>query len=270
MEKLYNYILQKESDIGLLRESNEDSVLALVHPEDDSLKILAVADGMGGKEYGDVCSNYVTRKFGEWFLEKNKEFFLNPLKIRDELLKLTYECNDYFISFFGKNIVGTTLTLAIILNKETIILHLGDSRCYFYKDNILTQVTEDDSDVWLYHKFQGIKKEWLRYFSSSNIINNCIGISKDSCKPHIYIYSNDEYNTLLLTTDGVTDLVMDNKIRSILGQDIKRASKVLINEAVNVDQHLFIPSELKNYSYDYYLVPVRGRDNASVVLFSKI
>ena len=122
MEKLYNYILQKESDIGLLREGNEDSVLALVHPEDDSFKILAVADGMGGKEYGDVCSNYVTRKFGEWFLEKNKEFFSNTLKIRDELLKLTYECNDYFISFFGKNIVGTTLTLAIILNKETIIL----------------------------------------------------------------------------------------------------------------------------------------------------
>ena len=271
MEKLYNYILQKESDIGLLRESNEDSVLALVHPEDDSLKILAVADGMGGKEYGDVCSNYVTRKFGEWFLGKNKGFFSNPLKIRDELLKLTYECNDYFISFFGKNIFGTTLTLAIILNKETIILHLGDSRCYFYKDNILTQVTEDDSDVWLYHKFQGIKKEWLRYFSSSNIINNCVGLSLGSCRPHVYIYPNESYESLLLVSDGVTDLITDSKLQSMFRS---RPSSLLVDaivhEAVYVEQHLFVPLKLRDGCYDRYVVPIRGRDNASAVLFSKI
>ena len=36
------------------------------------------------------------------------------------------------------------------------------------------------------------------------------------------------------------------------------------------EQYLFIPEELKQYSYDYYMVPSRGGDNASVVLFSKL
>ena len=269
MEKLYHYILQKESDVGLLRPTNEDSVLTLVHPEDD-FKLLAVADGMGGKEYGDICSNYVVKVIGEWFLSKHKAFFLDLSFVKDELVDIILHCNEHFLSSYGENIVGTTLTLALVLARETIVVHLGDSRCYFYKEHILTQVTEDDSDVWLYHKYQGIRKEWLRYFSTSNIINNCIGISKDSCKPHVYIFPNDIYQSIIITSDGVTDLVADNRIRNILETDIKSACKKLVYEAVHVNQNLFIPSELKKLSYDYYIVPSQGRDNASVVLFSKI
>ena len=69
MDKIYDYILQKESHIGLLRPSQEDAVLTLVHPEDDRYKILAVCDGMGGKQYGDIAANYVIQKFGYWFLK---------------------------------------------------------------------------------------------------------------------------------------------------------------------------------------------------------
>lgn len=63
----------------------------------------------------------------------------------------------------------------------------------------------------------------------------------------------------------------DSKLQHLLRDtDIQTVSKRIIEEAVFVDQHLFIPSDLKKYPYDHYLVPVRGRDNASVVLFSKI
>ena len=125
--------------------------------------------------------------------------------------------------------------------------------------------------MWEEIQKQHLNKEWLRYFSTSNIINNCIGISLNLCRPHIYIFPNDSYKSLLLTTDGVTDLITDSKLQKILRDtDINFVSRKIIDEAIFVDQHLFIPSDLKKYSYDHYLVPVRGRDNASVVLFSKI
>ena len=67
MDKIYDYILQKESHVGLLRPSQEDAVLALVHPEDDRFKMLAVCDGMGGKQYGDIAANYVIRNLAIGF-----------------------------------------------------------------------------------------------------------------------------------------------------------------------------------------------------------
>jgi len=271
MERIYDYILQKESHIGLLRPSQEDAVMVLVHPQDDRIKLLAVADGMGGKHYGDIAANCVLEKFGYWFLEQSLSSFSDVIELKERLTNLVMDCNNYFISTYGSEQVGTTLTLALVLEEDTIIVHLGDSRCYFYKKGEIRQVTEDDSDVWLYYKYQHLNKEWLRYFSTSNIINNCIGISLNLCRPHIYIFPNDSYKSLLLTTDGVTDLITDSKLQKILRDtDINFVSRKIIDEAIFVDQHLFIPSDLKKYSYDHYLVPVRGRDNASVVLFSKI
>lgn len=271
MNKIYDYILQKETNIGLLRPTNEDSIVALVHPEDDRLRLLAVCDGMGGKEYGDVVSNYVIQKFGYWFLEKHASSFSDYMYLKEEMTALVFDCNQYFISQYGKNRVGTTLTLALVLLEDTLIIHLGDSRCYFYKNGEIKQITEDDSDVWLYYKYQHIDKEWLRYFSMSNIIHNCIGISFDACRPRFYVFPNTRYQTLLLTTDGVTDLLTDSKLQYILrNENISNVSKKIIEEAVFVDQNLFVPGELKKLNYDQYLVPVRGRDNASVVLFSKL
>lgn len=271
MERIYDYILQKESHIGLLRPSQEDAVVALVHPQDDRIKLLAVADGMGGKHYGDIAANYVLEKFGYWFLEQPLSSFSDVAELKQKLTNLVMDCNNYFISTYGSEQVGTTLTLALVLEEDTIIVHLGDSRCYFYKNGEIRQVTEDDSDVWLYYQYQKVNKEWLRYFSSSNVINNCIGISLGLCRPHVYIYPNQSYQTLLLTTDGVTDLLTDSKLQQIIRKEnINFVPKRIIDEAVFVDQNLFVPSELKKYSFDRYTVPVRGRDNASVVLFSKI
>ena len=271
MEKIYDYVLQKETHIGLLRATQEDAVVALVHPENDKIKLLAVADGMGGKQYGDVVANYVLEKFGYWFLKHPSVEFSDIIHLKEEMKDLVMECNQYLINQYGKNQVGTTLTLALVLLEDTILIHLGDSRAYIYQNASISQVTEDDSDVWLFYKYHQVEKEWLRYFSTSNIIHNCIGISLESCRPHVYVFSNQSYQSLLLTTDGVTDLVTDSKLQHILREeDSSSVCKKIIEEAIFTNQHLFIPSCLMEKKLDHYVVPVQGRDNASAVFFSKI
>ena len=49
--------------------------------------------------------------------------------------------------------MGSTLTLALINKNNTLVLNTGDSRAYIYKRRKLIQVTEDDSDVWMYYKY---------------------------------------------------------------------------------------------------------------------
>lgn len=270
MDSIYQYILQKETDRGLFREKNEDAVLALVHPRDDRYKLLAVADGMGGKNYGDVASNYVLKEFGYWFLSQPLDHFSDASSLSQELSNKAVDLNNYFIETYGKNQVGTTLSLALITLEQTIILQLGDSRVYFFKNQTIKQITEDDSDVWLYYKYHEVKKEELRYFSSSNVIHNCIGIAHSLCRPATFIYDNDSYEDILLFTDGVTDLVTDHKLNTILREYPKsQVLKTIIHEAVYVDQELFIPTTLKEKRFDHYIVPVRGKDNASGVFFSK-
>ena len=51
-------LLQTQTDIGLIRNKNEDAVIAINHPKKKDIFLLAVADGMGGKEHGELASNY--------------------------------------------------------------------------------------------------------------------------------------------------------------------------------------------------------------------
>jgi serine/threonine protein phosphatase PrpC len=83
------------------------------------------------------------------------------------------------------------------------------------------------------------------------------------------IISND-YEMLLLLTDGVTDLITDRKIVNIIKKNKgEEVLKKLIHEALYVDQHLFVPFRLKNKYLSSYTVPYKGRDNASGVIYIK-
>ena len=165
--------------------------------------------------------------------------------------------------------MGTTLTLAIKNSRSTIVFNIGDSRCYIYADKELIQVTEDDSDVWYYHKYADIEKEDLRFFSNNNIINACIGLCEELCRVSVSIIDND-YDMLILLTDGVTDLIKDKKIKKIIKNNTKeKVLEKIIHEAVYVDQHLSIPARLKKKYLANYIVPFKGRDNATGAIYIK-
>ena len=262
-------ILDTKTDIGLIREQNEDTVLALAHPKDRNIKLLITADGMGGREHGEIASNFVATSLANWFNKKEPKVFKDLSIIEKLLTRYIKTLNTSLIKTYGEDKLGTTLTLALINKKETLIINVGDSRAYIYKDNELIQVTEDDSDVWMYYQFGEVKKEDLRYFSNNNIITACIGICKELCTTKSYIIKND-YEIILLLTDGVTDLITDKKIKSLIQKTPKEELlKNIINEAVYVDQHLKIPLRLKRKYLANYIVPFKGRDNASGSIYIK-
>ena len=262
-------ILETKTDIGLIRDKNEDTVLAIRHPKNKNIKLLIAADGMGGKEFGEVASAYIVESLNKWFVKRDIKVLNNTEKAEDLLKKYIKRLNNDLIKKYGKDKLGTTLTLALINKKKTLVLNTGDSRGYIYKDKELIQVTEDDSDVWMYYKYGGVKKDHLRYFSNNNIISACIGICKELCTISSTIIDND-YDMIFLLTDGVTDIITDNKIRKIIRKTNKEnILNMMIDESVNKDQHLRIPLSLKRKYTANYIVPFRGRDNASGAIYIK-
>lgn len=262
-------ILETKTNVGLIRKNNEDVVCTIRHPKNKNYKLLIVADGMGGKDNGEIASSYVSLSIGKWFINKSIKS-LNNIEATEKLLK-TYikKLNTNLINKYGEDALGTTLTLALVLKNNTLIFNVGDSRAYIYRKNNLIQLTEDDSDVWMYHKYGNVKKDDLRYFVNNNIISACIGINKELCKISTLVIDND-YDILLLLTDGVTDLITDKKIKML----IKKTNKEelldrIIYEAVYVDQNLKIPLSLKRKNYMKYIVPFKGRDNASGAIYIK-
>ena len=262
-------ILETKTDIGKVRKRNEDSVLAIKHEKSKNIKLLIVADGMGGREHGEIASNYVVTSLEKWFQKKDVEVLNDSELITKLLSRYIKTLNSNLIKKYGEDSLGTTLTLALITKKKTIIINIGDSRAYIYKDKELIQVTEDDSDVWMYYKYGAVKKDDLRYFSNNNIITACIGICKELCTIREYIIPND-YELLLLVSDGVSDLITDTKIKCIIKKTNKeKILDKIVNEAVNVDQRLKIPSRLKRKYLANYIVPFKGRDNASGAIYIK-
>lgn len=257
-------VLDSLSDIGLSRGNNEDSVMTLIHPNNPNLKLLAVADGVGGKECGEIASNFAVTTLEKWFLNLSENHINNSAYISRSLLQMIKFINNYlYIVKSYRTGCGTTLTCAIINEKDTIIANVGDSRAYIVKDDEMKQVTRDDSLVWYYYELGEISKDEIRFHRNSRLITKSIG-PDFNVEPDIIRISNKSYDGIFLFTDGVTDCLSDSKIEKIVFSSKKNnLAKEIIKEAVYGKQ-----SEKAPKGKEFY-VPQNGKDNASVALYLK-
>lgn len=261
--------LQTVSDTGRLRKINEDYVFFCRHPKDEKVLLLIVADGMGGREAGDIAAQEVSATVEAWFYKEDIDILRNISGVSASLDKTIKKTNKYLIEKYGKNFLGTTLTLAIVGSNTTLFYNIGDSRGYIYKDKKLEQITEDDSGVWTFYKSGNVLKDDLRFFPTNNFITACIGLNDELCISRSYIVPNN-YKMILLFTDGVTDLLGDSDIKKIIEKKKdKDILKEIIKVAVYKDLKLHVPAYLKRKYKGDFNIPVHGRDNASGVIYIK-
>ena len=74
----------------------------------------------------------------------------------------------------------------------------------------------------------------------------------------------------MLVSDGVTDMITDKKIKELIKKSkSEELLSNIINEAVNVDQNLSVPKKLEKKALSMYIVPFKGRDNATGAIYIK-
>jgi protein phosphatase len=209
------------SDVGRQRESNEDALF--VAPP-----MFAVADGMGGARAGEVASELATKAF-----EEHGESADPPER---QLTALAQQANrriyDLASSDDSLRGMGTTLTGAMVSDREVAIGHVGDSRAYRLRDGALEQLTRDHSLVAELERSGQISPEAAEHHPQKSIITRALGPEPD-VEVDTYTVPARAGDVFLLSSDGLTGMVSDDELAAILGKapSLEEAAASLVRAA---------------------------------------
>src|SRR6516162_8659846 len=126
------------SDVGLLREGNEDSAYAGPH-------LLAVADGMGGHAAGEVASAATITTLAALDAEHPAADLVNALA--DAVASANMRLQELVVSDPSVEGMGTTLTALLWSDGQAALCHIGDSRAYVLRNGQFYQITHDHTLV---------------------------------------------------------------------------------------------------------------------------
>ncbi|HUP82543.1 MAG TPA: protein phosphatase 2C domain-containing protein [Pirellula sp.] len=255
------------SDIGRQRPSNEDHFLIAdicksmrVHQTSLGLdhqsrlfgntqgKLLIVADGMGGNESGERASqlvldtivDYVLNRLS-WLLQKDPE---NEQDFIEQLKYSLRECQNVIDNESAmvpqRRKMGSTLTLAYIVWPRVFLIHVGDSRCYLLRDHRLQQLTRDHTLAQLVDENtrsskldSAIAAQEAKGKALSHVLWNVIGGGSEKPHPDATAFDLQIGDTLLLCTDGLSNMVTPEHICKQLDSKASSAETCgkLLNEA---------------------------------------
>ena len=187
------------SDIGLVRERNEDSFL-WIPPF-----LGAVADGMGGHQGGQEASKMAITVAENKLKPENQ-----PSKGQFESW-LAETVEDINLQIFHKSQenqillgMGTTLSIVYFFENQMYWAHVGDCRIYLFRDGNLKQITKD-------HALASSKKK-------SHILTRALGISKDVIVDTgtLPTFPKDQ---ILLSSDGLHDVIEEKSLKMVLEKE---------------------------------------------------
>lgn len=250
-----------KTDVGLVRENNEDNFQASsdlsiepmrwVNNEICSLgdkgALLVVADGMGGMNAGEVASKIAIETVRSAFCTKNltTEVMKNRFSIEKFMNSVIVEA-DKQIKLEAKSHpesrgMGTTIVIGWLLDGKLYLSWCGDSRAYIYNPQVgLHQISKDHSYVQSLVDKGAISKEDAFDYPESNIITRCLSDSSTKAKPESLLqpYSICDNDIIMLCTDGLSGMIRDNEIESIIRKnehDMDTCSDLLIRAACDAE-----------------------------------
>ncbi|MBN1104096.1 MAG: Stp1/IreP family PP2C-type Ser/Thr phosphatase [Deltaproteobacteria bacterium] len=241
------------SDPGLVRQANEDSLLAL-----EEQGLFLVADGMGGLSRGDVASRIAVETVERFVKASRKEDITWPIKPQEQysmeenrFLAAISMANWNVYSEFLKNdknsAMGTTLVGLLVDGEKMVVTNVGDSRAYLIRDSVIQQVTDDHSLVMEEVRKGTMTREEARHHPQKHVINRALGIS-EVARVDISSVVVQEEDLFLLCSDGLSDMLSDKEILDIARSYMDKPLK-------EMGEGLILAANEKG-----------GRDNVSVVL----
>ncbi|MDO4766005.1 MAG: protein phosphatase 2C domain-containing protein [Eubacteriales bacterium] len=239
------------SDIGAERQSNQDSILFLSGQVNDSqIGLAVVADGMGGLSDGEIASRMVVSAFETWWYEEmpdclNQEPVWKALS--DSIDGCICKVNEqvYQFSLQQGNAMGTTLTLAFLIDNQILIKNIGDSRGYFIKEGYLSQFTTDDSYQQKFRDQGYSDEEIQRQGIAQNILTKCVGCREKTEADSQMVWLNSD---VLLCTDGVYQFIEEEKLANFLTNMDFESENYYFDK---IHQEIYKNGARDNWSYVY-------------------
>lgn len=212
------------TNVGQRRPKNEDYVG--IYQNAAGVRFAIVADGMGGHLGGDVASAMAVLHIGHDFEHTNFEK-VEPIIswLVTELQKENQHILNKSKQYPDLSGMGTTFVAVIYFQNEFIIANIGDSRAYLMRHDVLTQLTEDHSLVNELVKQGALSPEDARHHPQKNVITRTLGVSAEATAD-VTVRCSEYGDYILLCTDGLTNMVTDAEIATILkDQQLSLAGK---------------------------------------------
>lgn len=204
-----------KTHLGQVRKINQDSYLVL---EKEEWQLYAVADGMGGHKAGEVASCLAIETLRDFFsqtplndLKNNWQTYLN-LAFQEANRKI-FELSCQNSNYEG---MGTTLTMVLHSNSNLYIGHVGDSRLYLIREKEMRKITKDHSLVEELVRQGEITAQEAVHHPQKNILLRALGSSNQEVLVDLCQESFGLNDFLLLSTDGLTNLVEEKEIQEFV------------------------------------------------------
>lgn len=123
------------SDTGCIREHNEDAFL-----QDDSQRLYAIADGLGGLPEGERASRMAVERLAS-LVDKREGSLLEAVDAAFPIINL--EIHEYGTRHHADTGIGTTLTCGLIVDSKVELFHVGDSVAILLRESDATVLTRD-------------------------------------------------------------------------------------------------------------------------------
>lgn len=240
------------TDVGLVREHNEDSFLIGNLAQGDAFSendagvlraeavpaLLMVADGVGGAASGEIASSLATQVVFEKLRERAANGALKgAVVIADALQQAVVAANSAIHEHSQANRthhgMGTTATVGLVVSGLVYFAQVGDSRAYIVRNGVAKQMTKDQSLVQRMVDAGKLTPEQAERSEHRNIILQALGPEK-SIVPEFTrdrLWNND---VLVLCSDGLSNQMSGTEIASAVLQheDLEALSEALINRAI--------------------------------------
>lgn len=218
-----------KTDVGRVREVNQDFVYVSDQPIGNIPNLLIVADGMGGHKAGEFASRFVVESLKQDLAQSTED---GPEAM---IRKAIIAANNKLIETANQDIrlkgTGTTLVVATVIEHTLYFANIGDSRLYLMNDEI-KQLSRDHSFVQEMVRLGGIRAEDARNHPDKNIITRAIG-AREKVEIDFFEYRLKKGDIILMCTDGLSNMVEDEEIFRIVksSRDVVEAVERLVEKA---------------------------------------
>jgi serine/threonine protein phosphatase PrpC len=258
-------IVSALSDVGRARRTNEDAFAVTdlasgqrieVRGADKAVDVeergvlLALSDGMGGHQAGEVASALVLDSLQDALQADTRG------AIHEQLEEAVQRANRSVMTAAqqgNRHGMGATLTAVFVRGSEAYIAEIGDSRAYLLRQGRLRQITRDQSLVQLLVDHGVLSIEEARKSPSKNVILQAVGLAEDVrvAIARLELRRGDRF---LLCSDGVSNAVSDDELKQILtGSEPRAACDTMIalaNDRGGLDNQTAIVADLTGEGLD--------------------
>lgn len=233
------------SHAGKVRERNEDHHLALrlyrsretlmtnlpegdLPPRTDQAGyVLVVADGIGGRSGGEHASRRaigalieIATRIPDWILRvddinagelmQRAEAYFGQV---DAILEAEAAADPALSG------MGTTMTMVYLLDRDLLVAHVGDSRAYRYRDGTLSRLTQDQTMAQALADAGVIAAEEVKSHRQRHILTGALGAKSGAPRVELGRHDLRDGDRVLVASDGLTELVPDEAIATILSRE---------------------------------------------------